>query len=84
MRYIISYDLVAPGRNYQPLSDELARIGAQRVLLSQFAVRRVGTTASALRDHLKKFIDSNDGLLVTCLDSSDWAYLNTMTDPNKV
>ena len=48
MRYIISYDLVAPGRNYQPLSDELARIGAQRVLLSQFAVRRVGTTASAL------------------------------------
>ena len=84
MRYIISYDLVAPGRNYQPLWDELARIGAQRGLQSQWAVRRVETTASGLRDHFKKFIDSNDRLLVTCLDSSDWASLNAMTDLNKV
>ena len=84
MRYIISYDLVAPGRNYQPLWDELARIGAQRVLQSQWVVRRVETTASGLRVHFKKFIDSNDRLLVTCLDSSDWASLNAMTDLNKV
>ena len=65
MRYIISYDLVAPGRNYQPLWDELAHIGAQRALQSQWAVRRGETTASGLRDHFQKFIDSNDRLLVT-------------------
>ena len=84
MRYIISYDLVAPGRNYQTLWDELARMSAQRVLQSQWAVRRVKTNASGLRDHFKRFIDSNDRLLVTCLDSSDWASFNARSDLTNV
>ena len=84
MRYIISYDLVAPGRDYQTLWNELARMGAQRVLQSQWAVRRVETSAAGLRDHFRQFIDSNDRLLVTCLDSSDWASLNAITDPNNI
>ena len=83
MRYIISYDLVAPDRDYQPLWDELARLGATRVLQSQWVVRHGETTASGLRDHFNKFIDSNDRLLVTCLDSSEWAFFNAMTDLNK-
>ena len=84
MRYIISYDLVAPGRDYQTLWDELARMGAHRVLHSQWAVRLTETSAPRLRDHFQQFIDSNDRLLVTCLDSSDWAAFKAMTDLNNV
>ena len=32
--YLVSYDLRVPGRNYQPVWDELKRLGAVRVLAS--------------------------------------------------
>ena len=84
MRYIISYDLLAPGKNYQTLYDELAALGGCRVLLSQWIMRRTQTSAADLRDHIRKFIDANDRLFVTCLDNADWAGLNAMTDASAV
>ena len=84
MRYIVSYDLLAPGRDYTTLTNELTKLGAQRVLLSQWIVRRNNTNAEAIRDYLRRFIDSNDRILVTCLDSADWAGWNLMVDPNTV
>lgn len=84
MRYMISYDLNQPGRNYQPLWDALAAHNAQRVLLSQWVLRRYGTSAVALRDYFTRFIDANDRLLVTCLDGADWASYKVMVDINGV
>ena len=82
MQYVISYDLDAPGKNYKKLTDELVRLGATRILLSQWVARRTGTTATGLRDHVWQFMDANDRLLVTSLGSADWAGRNLMADPN--
>ena len=85
MRYVISYDLVDPGQNYDRLWEALRQLGAQRLLESQWIVRRTNTTATGIRDSLRPcIIDANDLLLVTCLDSQDWAGWNLMVDPNTV
>ena len=77
---MISYDLIKLGKDYQVLYDELERLGAERVLLSQWAVNRTKTSCGGLRDYLRKFIDSNDRLLVTEL--GEWAACNALTDLN--
>lgn len=84
MRYVISYDLVAPGRNYQALYDALAALNAKRVLLSQWIANRTGTSPASLRDHLWQFMDNNDRLLVTELDGAGWASQNAMVNPSTV
>ena len=84
MRYVISYDLLTPGQNYEPLWEALRGLGAQRLLQSQWIVRRINTNAAGLRDFVGQYIDANDRLLVTCLDSTDWASLRVMVDPNTV
>ena len=73
MKYLLSYDLNKPGQNYQKLWTELAEFDAKRILESQWAFRRINTSAAGLRDHFKQFIDNNDRLLVVSLDSDDWA-----------
>ena len=84
MRYVISYDLLTPGQNYEPLWEALRGLGAQRLLQSQWIVRRINTNAAGLRDFVGQYIDANDRLLVTCLDSTDWASLRVMVNPNTV
>lgn len=85
MRYLISYDLNTPGKNYQPLWDALTSISAKRTLLSEWCTtRRSNTSAAKLRDWLGTFMDANDRLMVVCLDSNDWAGVNLMTDPNTI
>jgi hypothetical protein len=79
--FTISYDLNKPGQNYQPLYDELARIGAKRVLLSDWIVRTESTVIT-LRDHFRQFIDSNDRLLVVQVET--WASWKAMVDINSV
>jgi hypothetical protein len=81
-RYLISYDLNAPGRNYDALFNELARLGAKRLLLSQWGLRNAAT-GTALRDHLWSFMDGNDRLLVSSLDA-EWASQNTATAINEI
>ena len=84
MRYLISYDLVKPGKDYKDLIDQLERLGCKRVLLSQWVVRWNSTSAAAIRDALRTYIDGNDRLLVTCIDSADWASWNAMVDINSI
>ena len=84
MRYVISYDLLTPGQNYVPLWEALRGLGAQQLLQSQWIVRQYNTNAASLRDLVGQYIDANDRLLVTCLDSNDWASLRVMVDPNTV
>jgi hypothetical protein len=68
--FFLSYDL-RKTRNYQTLYDELENFSAVRVLESTWCFNRYNTSASSLRDHFKKFIDADDGLLVD--ESIDWA-----------
>lgn len=82
MRYSISYDLNRPGQLYSRIAGELQRLGGRRLLFSQWAINWPNTTAIAVRDHLRRFIDSNDRLMVIQLDGDDWASYNAMTDPN--
>jgi hypothetical protein len=85
MRYLIGYDLNAPGKNYDLLYRALAQLGASRVLLSEWVTSpRFNTSAGKMRDWLWAFMDGNDRLMVTCLDSSDWAGMNLMANPNKI
>ena len=84
MLYSISYDLRSPGRDYKTLTDELARLGAKRILQSHWVARRNNTTAAGLRDHFQKLIDSNDRLMVIEIGSNSWASVNLMSNPNEM
>ncbi len=81
-KYVISYDLDSPGRDYPRIWKELSRLGAKRVLLSQW-VMKSNNTAGQLRDYFKDFIDSNHRLLVVSLED-DWASWKAMIDINTV
>lgn len=85
MVYMVSYDLNAPETrdSYRDLIAHLTELGFRRVLFSQWVVDWVGpTTATIIRDVLWTDMDPNDRLLVTCLDSADWAGYNLMVNPN--
>lgn len=75
-RFSISYDLRKPGRDYDPLWQELDRIGAKRALQSHWLVRLEPTTAKALRDSLFRFLDANDGVFVISHDDGSSAWRN--------
>lgn len=77
--YAVSYDLIKR-KDYPELWAELKRLNAKRLLLSEWGVRTAdGITASALRDHFKAFIDSDDRLVVIQIDGDDWASINAMS-----
>lgn len=86
MRYVISYDLNAPEtiNDYKKLTAALKELGAQKILYSQWVVRRYQTTAENLAKHCWQFMDANDRLLVTSLDSADWYSFNLMMNPNTI
>lgn len=65
-KYLISYDLDKPGQDYHRLIEELERLGALKVLFSEWLLR-VNASAAEVRDHLQKFVDANDMLLVVGL-----------------
>lgn len=78
--YVVSYDLLSPGRNYEPLYSELIRLGGVRVLLSQWLVASHSTSVQ-LRDHFRQHLDANDRLLVNAIDQA-WAGYNLLANPN--
>ncbi len=77
--YFLTYDL-RKSRNYQPLYDELKKFNAVRILESTWSFERINTSASGLRDYFKRFIDSDDGLMVS--EVTNWASYNTLGTPN--
>ena len=79
-KYIISFDLVVIGQNYEPFYSELIRLGGTRVLLSQWLVKS-DYSALELRDHLWQYMDQNDRLLVQVIDEN-WAAFNLPKDFN--
>ncbi len=64
--YLISYDLDRPGQDYHRLIRELERLGAKKVLFSEWLFKST-SSAKDIRDHLGRFADANDMLLVVAL-----------------
>jgi hypothetical protein len=81
--YLVSYDLLnhATMNQYQELFAALQNIGARRVLLSEWAVRR-NETSIVVRDHLRQFVHAQDRVLVTELVATNWASWNLLIDMN--
>jgi hypothetical protein len=80
-RFIVSYDLFRPGQNYQQLFNALEALGAKRALLSLWVLRG-DYKAAAIRDHLMRYIDQNDRIIVA--EMGEWATYGTMIDINTV
>lgn len=77
MNYLFSYDLNSPGQNYTQLWEELKRLGGFRVLKSAWVIPKSRLNAVQLRDHLKRYTDSNDGVFVTRIPREDWGSSHT-------
>ncbi|ASC57169.1 hypothetical protein K1B30_004700 [Vibrio parahaemolyticus] len=77
--YFLTYDL-RKSKNYDSLYKELDNFSAVRILDSTWCFKRINTSAKGLRDHFKKFIDSDDGLIVSEVNS--WASIKTDGTPN--
>lgn len=62
--YIISYDLRAPGRDYEKVYEKIKSFGKwAKITESTWAVVSA-KTASQIRDDLKVIVDANDRLFV--------------------
>ena len=77
--YFLTYDL-RKSKNYQTLYDELNNFNAVRILDSTWCFNRTNTTAKDLRDYFKKYMDNDDGLMVS--EVTNWASINTDGTPN--
>ena len=84
MKYLVSFDLMTPGKNYENLTKALSDLGGKRVLYSQWILPRLNTTAAALRDHVRQFMDANDRVFVNTLDGTGWAGINLLVKPDSV
>lgn len=73
--YFLTYDL-RKKRDYQKLYDELEEFDAVRILESTWCFNRSNTSASGLRNYFKKFVDSDDGLML----SEIFAWASSGTD----
>jgi CRISPR/Cas system-associated endoribonuclease Cas2 len=71
----------ASSKDYQPLWNEFKRLGGFKTQYSVWLVA-VNNTAEELHDHLKKFVDENDRLLVLELVKNHH-YSNAIGGTNK-
>ena len=77
-RYMVSYDLVSK-RDYASLYKMLYSLGARRTLESQWVLRS-SSSAQELYNTLNLYIDHDDRMLVTSLDSYEWWGRNYLFD----
>jgi hypothetical protein len=78
--YLITYDLRAPGRNYQKLYDQLHTWKAAKAAESVWLAELIGP-ASIIRDLLQVHVDGNDRLFVIQqFSNTEWAGRNVLAD----
>lgn len=68
--FLVSYDLDSPPKqaDYHPLIKRITEVwGGERLLYSEWLVNSNSATSASIRDDLKQFIDSSDGLIVVKL-----------------
>ena len=78
--YLTSYDLLKPGKNYDPLIDALTQQGAKRVLLSQWTLNTY-CSPKQIRDWARRYMDNNDRILISEINSNRSCY-GTLVDLN--
>ncbi|MGE7762274.1 CRISPR-associated protein Cas2 [Peribacillus sp. NPDC097895] len=66
MAYIITYDLLAPGQDYDKLIEKIKEFSGEKITESAWVVKTT-LKASELFDSLIPFLDSNDRLFVSQL-----------------
>ena len=74
MKYLITYDLNRPGQYYKTLFEAIESLGRWCHILQNTWVVKSSYTVVQTRDHLSKFIDSNDKLFICGVDN--WASYN--------
>ena len=74
MLYLINYDLHIPGKNYNSFIDAIQTYQNWAKISRSCWMIRCDSTATEIRDHLMRYLDQNDVLLVCSVDS--WATLN--------
>ncbi|MDR3197934.1 MAG: hypothetical protein LBU34_08720 [Planctomycetaceae bacterium] len=62
--YIISYDLINPGQNYENLLKKIRSFSSWARLGGSAYIVETEETASQVRDKLTSFLDNNDKLFV--------------------
>jgi hypothetical protein len=81
--YLVSYDLVNESRSvesYEPLWDEMKRLGAHRTNYSLWLVNLTNTAEQVLA-HLRQFVDKDDRIWVAQLTSLH-TYCNAIAGTN--
>jgi hypothetical protein len=69
----INYDLVAPGRNYQPVYDYIKATHFYARPLESMWLMGTNKSAATVRDELKKLVDANDKVLTIDVTGDAWA-----------
>ena len=82
--FLVSYDLLnkATFGDYENLIDALRRLGAQRVLLSEWVLRNTATSVQ-IRDYLTPHMHAADRILV-CELTTNWASRGVLVDINTI
>jgi len=65
--YLIGYDLNKTGQDYDSLIEQIKKLGNWWSCLDSTWIIKSNSTAKDIRNHLQKYIDSNDELLVVRL-----------------
>jgi CRISPR/Cas system-associated endoribonuclease Cas2 len=78
--FIITYDLLKSGQNYQALIKQLESWKAVRIQLSTWILQHSNTTCSQIRDGLSPHLDANDKLFVGKLTAAAWKPISTQMD----
>ena len=84
--YLVTYDLKAPGRNYQPVYDYLNRFTRCKGLESVWLIQAT-LSAEQIRDALRAVVDTNDVVFVLQVtQEAMWAswrysYADWLNDP---
>lgn len=65
--YIISYDLIAPNKDYSSLTSAIKDYGTYAHIVESVWIVKSSSSSSEIRDNLKSYMDSDDKLFVAKL-----------------
>jgi hypothetical protein len=67
------YDLISPGRDYQPVYDYIEATHFYARPLESLWLIRTNKSAATVRDELKELVDTNDKVLTVDVTGDGWA-----------
>lgn len=82
--FALAYDLVKERKgtfDYQPLWNELERLGGHRTQLSLWLVN-LNNTPKEVVDHFKQYVDGDDRIFVSRMHRGDYHYANAISGTN--